>query len=340
MNYFKYIAYNEDLGHTPVENTFINHYMPSAPGDYVKVYLLGLKCSYSLQNNYLSDEIIAKTVNISLEEVRKAWQYWEAQGILRVIQQSEKEDNNVIEFMDIKELVLNIKGKESKPGKNSVDRIILARQNIKVKDMFDYIRKISGRELSQNEIFTFLDWIDDYGFPPEIVVTIVEDCYSRSKKDLPYLKQVAKNWFDAGVDSQEKALIYANRHKEKWQKYSKVLNFLRIGRQPTAVEEEMLQKWFYEFSFSDEAVIKACELTAKTLKPSFSYIDKVLSEWHGKNIKSMDEIEAYLSRNNTEAKKSTPKTGKSSFNNFKGRTYDADLLKQRLLKKSRGELSE
>lgn len=339
MNYFRYTAYNEDLGHTPVENIFINHYMPGAPGDYVKVYLLGLKCSYSHQNNYLSDDIIAKTVDISLEEVKKAWQYWETQGILRVIQ-SDKDDSNIIEYVDIKELILNIKGKETKPGKKSVDRIVLARQNIKIKDMFDYIRKISGRELSQNEIFTFLDWIDDYSFPPEIVVMIIEDCYSRSKKDLPYLKQVAKNWFDAGVDSQEKAVSYANRHKEKWQKYSKVLNFLRIGRQPTAVEEEMLQKWFYEFSFPDEAVLRACELTAKTLKPSFAYIDKVLSEWHEKNIKTMDEIEAYLSQNKPETKKTTPKTGKSSFNNFKGRTYDTDLLKQRLLKKSRGELSE
>ncbi|MFA7573634.1 MAG: DnaD domain protein [Lutispora sp.] len=339
MNYFSYKAYNEDLGHTPVENIFINHYMPGAPGDYVKVYLLGLKCSYSHNNNYLSDDIIAKTMNISLEDVKKAWQYWEAQGILRVIQ-SENTDSNVIEYMDIKELMLNIKGKETKPGKNSVDRIVQARQNIKVKGMFDYIKKISGREPSQNEIFTYLDWIEDYGFPPEIVIMLIEDCYSRNKKDLPYLKQVARNWFDAGIDSQEKAVSYANRHKEKWQKYSKVLNFLRIGRQPTAVEEDMLQKWFYEFCFSDEAILRACELTAKTLKPSFSYIDKVLSEWNEKNIRTMDEIEAHLAKNYSEGKKSGPKTGKTSFNNFKGRTYDTELLKQRLLKKSRGELSE
>jgi len=339
MNYFRYKAYNEDLGHTPVENIFINHYMPDAPGDYVKVYLLGLKCSYSLQNNYLSDEIIAKTINISVEEVQKAWKYWQDQEIINVIH-TEGNNDKIVEFIDIREKVLNIKGKETKPAKNSVDRIIMARQNSKVRDMFDYIRKISGRELSQNEIFVFLDWMDDYGFPPEIVVMLIEDCYSRNKKDLPYLKQVAKNWFDAGVDSQEKAIEYANRHKEKWQKYSKVLNFLRIGRQPTAVEEEMLQKWFYEYSFSDEAVLKACELTIKTLKPSFSYIDKVLSEWHDKNIKTIDEIEAYLSRKPSKDNKDGAKAPKRSFNNFKGRTYDTDLLKQRLLKKSRGELSE
>ncbi|HHY78716.1 MAG TPA: DnaD domain protein, partial [Clostridiales bacterium] len=200
--------------------------------------------------------------------------------------------------------------------------------------------KISGRELSQNEIFAFLDWIEEYNFSPEIVVMIVEDCYSRNKKDLPYLKQVARNWFDAGIDSQEKAIEYANRHKEKWQKYSKVLNFLRVGRQPTAVEEEMLYKWFYEYSFSDEAVLRACELTVKTLKPSFSYIDKVLTEWHENNIKTLDEIETYLSRTSSADEKKVSKTTRRTFNNFKGRTYDTDLLKQKLLEKSRGELSE
>jgi len=339
MNYFRYKSYNEDLRYTPVENIFINHYMPNAPGDYVKVYLLGLKCSYSIETNRLSDDIIAKTINITPEEVEKAWKYWEEQGIINIVE-NDMNQERIIEFVDLKEKMLNIKGEEEKPAKNSVDRIIKARQNIKIREMFDYIRKISGRELSQNEIFAFLDWIEEYNFSPEIVVMIVEDCYSRNKKDLPYLKQVARNWFDAGIDSQEKAIEYANRHKEKWQKYSKVLNFLRVGRQPTAVEEEMLYKWFYEYSFSDEAVLRACELTVKTLKPSFSYIDKVLTEWHENNIKTLDEIETYLSRTSSADEKKVSKTTRRTFNNFKGRTYDTDLLKQKLLEKSRGELSE
>lgn len=336
MNYFRFRHYNEDLGHTPVENVFINHYMPEAPGDYVKIYILGLKCSFSQNNSYLSDEIIAKTVGLNVEDVKKAWKYWESQGIIRISQTAD-EDGNFIEYLDIKEIMLNIKGDEEKPGKYSVDRIIQARQNNKIRDMFDYIRRISGRELSQNEIFAFLDWIDDYNFPPEVVIMITEDCYSRNKKDLPYLKQVARNWFDAGVDSQEKAVEYTNRHKEKWQKYGKVLNYLRIGRQPTVVEEEMLFKWFYEYSFSDEIILKACELTAKTLKPSFSYIDKMLSEWHEKDLHTIQEIEAYLLKTSKPSKKSSGKSQKNTFDNFTGRTYDPELLKQKLLKKSRGE---
>jgi len=86
-------------------------------------------------------------------------------------------------------------------------------------------------------------------------------------------------------------------------------------------------------------VLKACELTAKTLKPSFNYIDKILCEWHDKGLSSMQEIDAYLVKTPKEGKKTT-KGQKPSFNNFTNRTYDAKALEDMLLNKSRGELSE
>lgn len=339
MNYFRLKHYNEDLGNTPVENVFINHYMPDAPGDYVKIYLLGLKSSCSQTSNCLSNDTIAKTVGTSIEVVEKAWKYWEEQGIIRNIQSFE-ENCNYIEYLNIKELMLNIKGDEKKPGKYSVDRIILARQNNKIKEMFDYIHKTYGRELSQNEIFTFLDWIDDYSFPTEVVVMIIDYCYSKNIKDLPYLKQVARNWFDAGIDSEKKALEYSKRHRDRWQNYGKVLNFLRIKRQPTIAEENALYKWFYDFSFNDEIILKACELTVNTIKPSISYMDKILTDWYEKGLKTIQEVELYQSKTKKSTRKSSSKPQKSTFDNFAGRTYDPEVLKQKLLKKSRGEANE
>ena len=344
MNHFKLNVNNEDMLNTSIENLFINHYMPMAPGDYVKVYLLGLKCAGSSISSSLSNETIAKTLNMSEDEVLIAWKYWEQQGVVKlgVEPVSDGSISFSIEFLCIKEVVMSIKKSAVSNDKYSPQRIVSARQNHRVRDMFEYMRRILGRELSQSEMFTFLDWIDDYGFPPDIVILLVEDCLSRNKKDLPYLKQVAKNWFDAGINSNEKAVEYAARHKEKWQKYSKVINFLRIGRQPTSSEEELLHKWFYTYSFNDEIVLRACELTAQTLKPSFSYIDKILSEWHKCSLKTLQEVEAYLLKVDSKRDKFAQKDtkGSKSFNNFTNRTYDTKLLKENLLKKGRGELSE
>jgi len=341
MNLFRIKSNNEDLGQTLVENLFISHYMPFAPANHVKVYLLGLKYSQSYVNNMLSTETVAKTLGLSVDEVNSAWRYWSEQGIVRLYPytHSGTEGGFTVEYLSIKELVLNIKEKKENTGKYSPERIVKARGNQNVREMFDCFRKLFGRELSPNELFVFLDWMDDYNFPAEVIRLLVEDCVSRDKKDMPYLKQVAKNWYDAGIDSVEKAVQYNSRHKEKWQKYNKVLSFLRLGRQPTSAEEEMLYKWFYTYGCSEEIVLKACELTAKTLKPSFNYIDKILTEWHEKSLSTIQDVEAYLVKAPKEDKKPA-KGQKPSFNNFTNRTYDAKALEDMLLKKSRGELSE
>ncbi len=339
MNYFRLKHFNEDLGNTLIENVFINHYMPNAPGDYVKIYLLGLKSSCSQTNNFISNDTMARTIGTSIKAVEDAWGYWEEQGIIRKVPSFE-EDCTFIEFLSIKELMLNIKEDKKKYGKYDVDRIIFARQDNEIKNMFDYINKTYGRELSQNEIFTFLDWIDDYKFPPEIVIMIIDYCYSKNIKDLPYLKQVARNWFDAGINSKNKALEYMNQHKERWYNYSKVLNFLRIKRQPTVAEEKALYKWFYEYAFSDEIILKACELTVNTIRPSISYMNKILTDWNEKGFKTLKEVESYLSKKPKDTVKGRAKTQKSTFDNFSGRNYDPELLKKRLLKKDRGDSNE
>jgi len=348
MNIFKLKSNNEDLGHTYLENLFISHYMPFAPGSYVKVYILGLKYSQSHVNNMLSNETIAKTLGLTAEEVIAAWRYWEEQGILKLYEHSPSSPDSdfTIEFLSIKEIVLNIKEKNEGNGKYSPERIISARSNQEIREMFEYFRKVFGRELSPNELFMFLDWMDDYNMPVDVIKLLVDDCISRDKKDMPYLKQVAKNWFDAGIDSVQKANEYNARHKEKWQKYNKVVSFLRLGRQPTSAEEDMLYKWFYEMQLSDDIILKACEMTSKTLKPSFNYIDRILTEWYGKGLKTLPEVEAYMLKNTSHessGKKQAPKAAtkdRPTFNNFANRTYDTKLLKERLIKKGRGELSE
>lgn len=341
MNLFRIKSNNEDLGQTIVENLFISHYMPSAPANHVKVYLLGLKYSQSYVNNMLSTETVAKTLGISCDEVEAAWKYWSEQGIMKLYPYSNSgsEGGLTVEYLNIKEIILNIKEKKESSGKYSPERIINARGNQSIRAMFDSFRKLLGRELSPNELFVFLDWMDDYNFPPDVIKLLVEDCISRDKKEMPYLKRVAKNWFDAGIDSVEKANQYNLRHKEKWQKYNKVLSSLRLGRQPTSAEEEMLQKWFYTFAFNEDIVLKACGMTVKTSKPSFNYIDKIVSDWHNKGLSTIQEVEAYLLKTPKESNRTT-KSQKPSFNNFTNRTYDTKLLKEKLIKKGRGELSE
>jgi hypothetical protein len=53
----------------------------------------------------------------------------------------------------------------------------------------------------------------------------------------------------------------------------------------------------------------------------------------------MPEVEAYLIKNPSNTGRNS-KPEKRTFNNFANRTYDTKLLKEKLIKKGRGELSE
>lgn len=73
-----------DLGDTPIENIFINDYMPMANGTYVKVYLLGYKYAFDRDSKIeVNNETIAKHLNIPLEDVLRAWDFWQEKGIIQ-----------------------------------------------------------------------------------------------------------------------------------------------------------------------------------------------------------------------------------------------------------------
>jgi len=75
-----------DLGNTPIENIFINDFMPMANGTYVKVYLLGYKYAYDRDGKISVDnDTIAKNLNMPLSEVLEAWDFWENKGIIEKI---------------------------------------------------------------------------------------------------------------------------------------------------------------------------------------------------------------------------------------------------------------
>ena len=117
MNFKRQKRNNYDLLDTAVENIFINKYMASAPGDFVKVYLFGLM--YAELGEEMSNEKIAKRLGLREGDVRKAWTYWEDMGIIHK-NGIDKEDksNYQVEFVNLRELRY---GKEKKEKKTQVD---------------------------------------------------------------------------------------------------------------------------------------------------------------------------------------------------------------------------
>ncbi|HCO19405.1 MAG TPA: primosomal replication protein N, partial [Tissierellales bacterium] len=102
---FKLETTDMDLGDTPIENIFLNDFMPMANGTYVKVYLLGYKYAHDRDASLeLTNQTIARHLDVPLEDVLRAWDFWENKGIVE--KSGEDDVNYQIKFLSLKQLYI------------------------------------------------------------------------------------------------------------------------------------------------------------------------------------------------------------------------------------------
>jgi len=345
MNFFLETT-DIDLGNTPIENIFINDYMPMANGTYVKVYLLGYKYAYDKDSSISVDnETIAKNLNMPLTEVLEAWDFWEKKGIIEKIYNDENDKFNYkIKFLNLKQLYIKNNYKPINTQENvannlytcSVDDLVEANRNPAINNMFKNIDYIMRRPLMPNEKNKVLEWIYNYNMNPDIIEkAFFYSVEKKGKRKLSYVEGIIRNWYDEGITNVEALQEYLKVNNEKYYRYERVMKYLGYGnRNPSESEMKVIDKWFEEYNFSMELVLKGCENSRKTSNPSINYIDGILTSWYEKGIRSVEEIEEKdkLPEKKEERKTSTAvrKTVPNRFHNFEQRTskYTAEELEE------------
>lgn len=262
---------------TGVENIFINEYMVSAPGDYVKVYLFALM--YAEQGLDISHEKLAALLSLEHEDVLKAWAYWEKMGAIRKLRvEGADKFNYDVEFVSLRGQLYGEKTAKKPFAADQNTQTLMADKEIK--DMFAAIEKITGRMVSGTEMMEVLSWINDYNATPEIVVYGYSYCIQKKKKDIKYIAAVIKNWALEGlrdVVSVEKRL---DENDKRQSLYKRVFQALGFSRNATEEERRLMDTWFDAMAFSMDKVLDACKKTAGISNPSINYVNKILVNWY------------------------------------------------------------
>ena len=135
---------------------FINEYMVSAPGDYVKVFLFAQM--YTGLGVEISNEDIAKQLSMDIEDVLKAWTYWEKMGVIRKIKTSPENPLQYdVEFALLKD---KLYGSHEDAAVTAADTGINNQMaNKEFREMFEKIEKSLGRVISGTEMGEVLSWI-------------------------------------------------------------------------------------------------------------------------------------------------------------------------------------
>ncbi len=264
MKFIKSDIANIFLYDTKIENLFINEYMLAAPGEYVKVYLLG--CMFAESNMPIDNELLAKQLNISEEEVEKAWRFWENNHVVRI---NGKGENQTIEILNLKEEMFG-----SPVGSREKD---LSDQSLE--EVFDAIEKNWGMVLDANELEQIASWQEFYNISPEFLVFAITYCAEKDKKNVRYLEKVIQGWLENKCETVEDIQNYLNEVDQKYYKYKRVMQALGFARNATEVEKRIMDEWFDQLKFTMDKVLSACEKTSGISNPNLNYVNKVLQNW-------------------------------------------------------------
>ena len=358
---------NELLSSTCVPNIFIDKYMTSANGEFVKVYLYLLRSMHTPEKTF-SISNLADIFEHTEKDILRALSYWEKVQLLQLSYNTQGELTGISltnpsqtapavasapvaaepvtsePALETTDVLPEAKSPTvaDKPGKEiyTLEQVENFQDNEAVQEVLFITENYLGRTLNPTDIRTILYWYDGLGFSTDLIEYLIETCISNGHTSLRYMEKIALSWADAGITSVAEARKEHSMHNQDV--YAVMKAFGIHGRNLISSEIQMVQKWTGQYAMSMDIVKEACRRTIQaTGKPSFEYADTILGNWHKNHVHTINDIlkldAAHQKARSAAKTKDTAQRVTASgnrFNNFPQRSYNYDQLEKQLLKTS------
>lgn len=260
---------------TEVDNIFINDYLPFAEPKNTIVYLYGLyMCNSTSFDNSL--ENFSKILNMSEEDIISAFEYWEEQGLVRIL----KTNPLQITYIPLKNVLSA--NKLYKPDKYEVF-------NSQAQEIFK-----NKRQISKHEYEEYYDFLERYHVEQEALLMIMKYCVETKKSAVGYnyILTVAKNWANEGITSTMQVEEKLQVMEEKSFELNEIFKVAGIKRAPYVEERALLGKWLNEYGFTFDVVLYLVKNKTKS-HFSFDRLDGILTKYYEMKLLSVSEIESF-----------------------------------------------
>ena len=160
--------------------------------------------------------------------------------------------------------------------------------------MLEETEALLGKTLTSSDISTLVSLYDWAGMTPYMILTVVKYCtLTRDRVNVGYIQRVALSWLENGVDSDDAADHYLSGQVELDAQVRQVRETFGIyDRRITDKERAFIHTWFEEYHLDLALIRAAYERTVEnTGKLSFAYVNKILSSWHAKGIRTVQQAE-------------------------------------------------
>ena len=196
----------------------------------------------------------------------------------------------------------------------------LAEKDKAIPSLLQGAQEILGKELTPAESDTLVYLYTYCRLSPEYICLLLHHCVSIGKGNLRYVEKTAAGWMDKGIDTAEKAAGHIDLLARQNAAYQLVQGAFGIhGRDLTTREKEFADRWTGEYAMGIDLIRLAYERAVDaTGKLNFSYINKILTDWHAKGVRTpaqaLEEIQQGAAARKAQAQEASP-------------SYDLDAIK-------------
>lgn len=301
------------FSNTEIPDVFFTEYLSSANGDYIKVYLYILFLSKYDKDIKIND--LSKKLALPLKTIQEAFKYWEEAGVL-----IKKHTGYILVNLQEVELLKLYSPKLT----SSLEDIKKNAKNQYRAKAIENINNQFFQGIMSPSWYSDIDmWFKKYNFDEQVMLALFNYCFDHSALHRNYIQVVADSWYKNNIRS----FSDLDKYYEKQEKISSVkksiIKKLGLNRNLTVYEDAYVEKWTIDYGYSLDIIEIALKKTTSKSNISFEYLNKIISDWHDRNLKTATEIQEYIQMNKQKQENiKDMKKQVSNYNNSNQRTYD------------------
>lgn len=297
---------------TEIPDIFFTEYLSCASGDFIKIYLCLIFLSKYDKDIKITD--LSKKLNVPFNVIQSGLAFWEENGVI-----TKKPSGYILN--NLQELELH---KSYTPNLTLTPEVI--QNNAKSQYRAKAIESINNQYfqgIMSPSWYSDIDlWFKKYEFDEQVMVALFDYCFNKSALHKNYVQTVADAWSKNNIKTYNDLENYSQKRDNMNTIKKSICKKLGRYTSLSEFEEEYIEKWIIDYNYNLDVINIALKKTTSKANPTFDYFDKLLTDWHGRNLKTPSEIETFLSEFKVQNKNIKELEKKTNYNNYTQRTYD------------------
>lgn len=262
---------------------------------------------------------LSQRLDLSINEIKECIAFWIGKDVLSA------------EGLDIaidNARVAEAQTQNREPAYTGAQILAFVERNKDFRALCNECQNVLGKSFTAQDYKNVQQLKDNYKFSDEYVLLLLEHCVDVEKANWAYIRKTAASLYDEGIASYSKLEEHFSARRNKRSLEYKIRKLLGIGdREFTKTEKCHVEKWI-ELKTPIEVITKAYEITVEKIgKVSYSYMAKILDNWHMAGIKTAEDVEKSLTEYKNKQKLSMS-------------TFDTDEFFEAALKRSNEKMME